>query len=137
MISSFNGAVMPICGVDVLIVVVRPWVLADLHECQLFVFAFFTRFQRPIVLMAQDDRGVPHYFGPMAIVRALCALPFEIIPWQRIPYRQPPPRHWMLPIPRDPEPMDEDDGSSDARDPRSASAIGRTLDNWQEDSTAR
>lgn len=103
---TFVGALLPICDVDVLIVVVRPWILAAPHEATLYVTAFALRFQRAIVLMAQDDQRVPTYYGPASIVRALRALPFEIIPWRRIPYRPAPPRGWQLPIPPEPPPVD-------------------------------
>ncbi|MBA3393714.1 MAG: hypothetical protein H0T89_13785 [Deltaproteobacteria bacterium] len=106
MSASFTGAALPVCGVDVLIVVVQPWILADPHEAQLYVIAFALRFDRTIVLMAQDDRRVPTYYGPAPIVRALGVLPFEIIPWQRMPYQLPRPRAWQLPIPPEPPPYD-------------------------------
>ncbi|MDQ3368394.1 MAG: hypothetical protein M3680_23460 [Myxococcota bacterium] len=89
-----------------LIVVVRPWILADPHEVALYVAAFHLRFGIPIVLMAQDERRVPTYVGPAAIVRALAVLPFEIIPWQRMPYRKPRPAPWRLPVPPEPVPCD-------------------------------
>lgn len=105
MTAAFDGALLPVCGADVLIVVVQPWVLADPFEAQLFVTAFGLRYQRTIVLVARDRRRVPTFFGPPAIARALAALPFEIIPWRRIPYHAPPRRPWMLPIPVDPPPV--------------------------------
>lgn len=100
--ASFIGAVLPICGIDVLIVVVQPSVLADPHEAHLYVIAFQTRFRRAIVLMAQDDALRPTYFGPEIIVRTLSNLPFEVIPWRRMLYRMPRPAAWKLPIPSDP-----------------------------------
>lgn len=100
--ASFVGAALPICGIDVLIVVVRHAVLADPHESNLYVIAFQTRFRRAIVLMAQDEALVPTYFGPVPIVRALSSLPFEVIPWRRMVYRMPRPPAWRLPIPADP-----------------------------------
>jgi len=133
--SSFNGAILPVRGVEVLVVCVRPWVLADRHEAQLFLFAFSTRFGRPVVLMAQDDRGVPSYCGARRLVDALCPLPVEVIPWQRFAYRAPSPprsrpRSFMLPTPQEPEP-------SAARDPRNPSAIGHTLDDRAPPAPAR
>lgn len=99
----FTGAMMPVCGVDVLIVVVRPWILADTHEANLYVVAFNYRFKRTIVLMAQDPTtNVPTYYGPAGIVNTICSLPFEIMPWQRIAYKVPKPPPWRLPIPPEP-----------------------------------
>ena len=103
--ATFVGAALPVCGVDVLIVVVQPAILANTLESNLYVIAFQTRFHKTIVLMAQDDDShVPTYFGPGPIVKALGALPFEIIPWQRMLYRLPRPPSWQLPIPPEPPP---------------------------------
>jgi hypothetical protein len=102
----FTGAFLPVCGVEALIVVVRPWILTDIHEANLYVIAFQYRFQRAIILMAQNEIGVPTYYGPATIVQTIAALPFEIIPWQRIPYLIPKPKPWMLPIPPEPAPTD-------------------------------
>lgn len=97
--GSFTGAALPICGVEVLIVVVHPWVLADIHEANLYVVAFHERFRRIIVLVAQGADGVPCFYGPTNIVRVLHGLPFEMIPWRRLLYRTAPPPAWRLPIP--------------------------------------
>lgn len=106
--ATFVGALLPVCGVDVLVVAVQPWILARAEEAKLYVTAFALRFQRTIVLMAQDERRVPTYYGPAPIVLALRVLPFEIIPWRRIPYRAAPRRSWKLPIPPEPPPDDSD-----------------------------
>jgi hypothetical protein len=104
--AMFTGAYLPVCGIEALIVVVRPWILSDVHEANLYVVAFQYRFGRAIILMAQNERGVPTYYGPAAVVQTIAALPFEIIPWQRIPYLVPKPKPWMLPIPPEPAPTD-------------------------------
>lgn len=98
--NTFNGAVLPICGVEVLIVVVRPWVLADIHEANLFVVAFHERFRRTIVLIAQRSDGASRFYGPVEIVRVLQGLPLEMIPWRRLLFRTTPPPSWQLPIPQ-------------------------------------
>ena len=36
----------------------------------------------PIVLMAQDSRGRPTYYGPPNIVRFLKNVPIEALPWK-------------------------------------------------------
>jgi hypothetical protein len=97
--GTFHGAALPICGAEVLIVAVRPWVLADVHEANLFVVAFHERFLRTIVLMAQGPDGTPWFYGPAEIVRVLLELPFEMIPWRRLLFRALPPPGWQLPIP--------------------------------------
>lgn len=97
--GTFLGAALPVCGVDALIVVVRPWVLADIHEANLFVVAFHERFRRTIVLVAQRPDGAPYFYGPTEIVRVLQGLPFELIPWRRFLLRPTPPPGWRLPLP--------------------------------------
>ena len=91
---------LPICDVEVLVVVVQQRILFDTYEANLYVSAFNLRFRRTIVLVAQDDQThVPTYYGPAGVVRALSALPFEMIPWQRMLYRVGKPLSWQLPIP--------------------------------------
>jgi hypothetical protein len=104
--ATFVGAALPVSGIDVLIVVVQPAVLASAFEAHLYVIAFHTRFAKTIVLMAQDDAHVPTYYGPAGIVQAISRLPFEVIPWQRMLYRAPRPASWQLPIPPEREPED-------------------------------
>jgi hypothetical protein len=36
----------------------------------------------PIVLMSQDARGVPQYYGRRDIVNFLAQVPFEALPWR-------------------------------------------------------
>ena len=103
--SVFMGAVLPVCGVEVLIVAVKPFIIADEHEANLYMIAFQMRFGRTVVLMSQDDARVPTYYGPPPIVQALSLLPFELIPWRSMPFRIPKPPPWQLPIP--PESPDE------------------------------
>jgi hypothetical protein len=98
--GSFTGAALPICGVEALIVVVHPWVLADVHAANLYVVAFHERFRRIIVLMAQGPGGAPCFYGPANLVRVLHGLPLEMIPWRRLLYRTAPPPSWRLPIPQ-------------------------------------
>jgi len=97
--GTFTGAALPICGVEVLIVAVHPWVLADIHEANLYVVAFHERFRRTIILMAQGPDGAPCFYGPTEVVRVLQGLPFEMIPWRRLLLRAAPPPSWQLPIP--------------------------------------
>jgi hypothetical protein len=97
--GSFIGAALPVCGVDVLVVVVYPWVLADIHEANLYVVAFGERFRRRIVLTAQGPEGTPCFYGPTDIIRVLRGLPFEMLPWRRYLFRIKTPPAWRLPVP--------------------------------------
>lgn len=108
--ARFDGASLELYGAKLLVVIVRPQVLADAYESQLLVLAFHARFRRTIVLVTQDARGVPTYYGPAAIVRALSGLPFDALPWRRYRYRRPPPQ--KLPIPVDPKPLATDSPGS-------------------------
>ena len=105
--SWFTGALLPICDVEVLIVVVQPRIMFDTYEANLFVSAFNLRFKRTIVLLSQDAQTfVPTFYGPAGIVRALSTLPFEMIPWQRLLYGIAKPPTWKLPIPPERPPHD-------------------------------
>src|SRR5512139_2558347 len=99
--SVFVGAFLPVAGVDVLIVLVHPSILGDVHEANLYVTAFGLRFRRTIILVAQDAARFPTFYGPVGLVQPLSRLPFDVIPWQRLCYRVAKPRPWRLPIPRD------------------------------------
>lgn len=122
--GTFIGAVLPVCGVEVLIVVVRPQILADLHEANLYVVAFHERFRRSIVLVAQDSRGTPTFYGPVQIARVLSTLPFEVLPWRWLLYRAEPPPSWRLPIPKDAH--DADSHAPEPRDLRTDHQLGQT-----------
>lgn len=117
--ARFIGATIRLFDVEVLVVQVALRVIGDRGEAPALVAAFQARFKRTIVLVAQDRRGVPTFFGPGPIAMVLSKIPFEALTWQRYRYRPPRPR--MLPIPIDP-PRDDSasDGSIDASAYRSA-----------------
>ena len=80
----FQGAVVREQGVTFGIVVVKPHVLnspSSREDMQRFgVQAFGVM---PIVLMAQNSRGVPTYWGRSDIVRFLSHTPIQCIPWKQ------------------------------------------------------
>lgn len=117
--ARFIGATIRLFDVEVLVVQVALRVIGDRGEAPALVAAFQARFKRTIVLVAQDRRGVPTFFGPGPIAMVLSKIPFEALTWQRYRYRPPRPR--MLPIPIDP-PRDDSasDGSIDTSADRSA-----------------
>lgn len=100
--ARFIGATIRLFDVEVLVVQVPPRVLGDRVEAPALVAAFHARFGHTIVLVAQDRRGVPTFFGPGPIAMVLAAIPFGALAWKR--YRFRPPRPQMLPIPIDPPP---------------------------------
>ena len=84
MTTQFEGAKVTEQGVTFGIVIVKPHVL---HSSQEQIRARTLGTQAfgpiPIVLMAQDGRGVPTYEGRPDIVRFLSNIFIEQIPWQR------------------------------------------------------
>jgi hypothetical protein len=84
MTTQFEGAKITEQGITFGIVIVKPHVLQSSHEQigarTLGIQAFGSV---PIVLMAQDGRGVPIYQGRRDIVRFLSNVFVEQIPWQR------------------------------------------------------
>jgi hypothetical protein len=127
--AMFDGATIRLYGVEILVVLVQPAVLADPYECQLLVVAFAGRFARTIVLVAQDAHGVPTYYGPAAIARALSGLPFDALTWRRYRFRRPPPA--KLPIPID------DDSRADQTDSQPSWSYCEPPDTEPDDTTVR
>ena len=84
MATKFEGAKITERGVTFGIVIVKPPVLHNAQE-QIAMRALGTQAfgPIPIILMAQDRRGVPTYLGRPDIVRFLSNVFVEQIPWQR------------------------------------------------------
>lgn len=82
---QFQGAVIKEQGVTFAIVVVKPHVLNDHAEAnqligtyQQLVFGGI-----PVVLMAQNSRGVPTYYGRRDIANFMSRVPLHSIPWKQ------------------------------------------------------
>lgn len=80
---TFEGAVIREQGVEFAIVIVKRHVIQNRIEANRAVVAFGPHFGVPVVLMAQDSRGVPTYYGRNDLVRFLANTPLEAIPWSR------------------------------------------------------
>lgn len=89
MLRSFNAALVRFGTVEVMVVSVRPQILEDAWECDLVRVAIEWRYHRPVVLMAQDERGKSEYRGRPALVAQVRRVHPSRLPWQRI---QPEPR---------------------------------------------
>lgn len=79
----FQGAVVKEQGVTFGIIIVKPHVLQnenDKAQMQQFGCSAFGRM--PIVLMAQDFRGIPTYYGRKDIVNFLSHVTINRIPWK-------------------------------------------------------
>jgi len=84
---QFEGALIKEQGITFAIVVVKPHVLNSTIECDSARCGFMSVFPGvPIILMAQDSRGVPTYQGRTDIVRFLSKVSPARIPWKRYSY---------------------------------------------------
>jgi hypothetical protein len=82
--SSFDGAVVTEQGLTFGIAIVRQSLLNNPTSRDQAIAEFSDVFGGiPTVLMAQDARGTPTYFGRQDIVDFLASVPMEAIPWQR------------------------------------------------------
>lgn len=79
----FQGALIKEQGVTFGIVIVKPYVLSVPSEAD-SMRAFGTRVfgSVPIILMAQNSRGIPTYSGRRDIVKFLSKVPMQAIPWR-------------------------------------------------------
>lgn len=86
--SNFDGAVVKEQGITFGIAVVRRSVLDNPTAREQAIREFSEVFGGiPTVLMAQDGRGIPTYFGRQDIVDFLASVSMEAIPWQRYTLR--------------------------------------------------
>lgn len=80
---KFQGAVIKEQGVTFAVVIVKQHVLNNKVEANQTIQSFRTVFGSiPIVLMAQNARGVPNYYGRRDIARFLARVPPSAIPWK-------------------------------------------------------
>jgi hypothetical protein len=80
---QFDGALVKEQNVTFAIVVVKPHVLDSTHSCEEARTSFSRHFPRvPIILMAQNSRGIPTYQGRKDIVGFLANVDPSRIPWK-------------------------------------------------------
>lgn len=85
---NFQGAVIREQGVTFAIVVVKKHIVDNRLEAQNLIGTLQPIFTGiPIVLMAQDYRGTPTFFGRRDIAAFMAKVPLYRIPWKRITYR--------------------------------------------------
>jgi hypothetical protein len=81
---TFDGAVIREQGVTFAVVIVKRHVLDSPASSADAMRQFGTVFPgMPVVLMAQDPRGIPSYRGRRDLVRFLANVPLRAIPWRR------------------------------------------------------
>lgn len=80
---QIEGAVIKEQGVTFSIVVVKPHVLNSSSEADNIRRSLHGILPSPIILMAQDSRGIPTYQGRKDIVNFLANIHISQIPWKR------------------------------------------------------
>jgi hypothetical protein len=81
---TFEGAVVQEQGITFGIVIVKESAIRNSGTARDLIPQFqMVLGVAPVVLMAQDSRGVPEYYGRKDIVRFLANIDFRRIPWKR------------------------------------------------------
>ena len=81
---TLQGAVIRAQGVTFAVVIVRRLVIDSSSEAGRAITAFQPVFPGlPVVLMAQDSRGTPTYYGRRDIARFLASVSLSAIPWKQ------------------------------------------------------
>jgi len=81
---TFEGALIKEQGINFAIVIVKQHILNSSHESNRAILSFQPAFPGiPVVLMAQDYRGTPTYYGRRDIVNFLKSVPLQCVPWQK------------------------------------------------------
>jgi hypothetical protein len=82
--TQIEGAVIREQGVTFAIAVVKPSLLQQPGERDRAVARFSQLFDGPpTILMAQNGRGVPTYYGRRDLVDFMATVPIEAVPWRR------------------------------------------------------
>lgn len=81
---QFEGSIIKEQGVTFGIIIVKPYVLNSQSEKEkMTAFGHRVFGIMPIILMAQNSRGIPTYYGRRDIVDFLASLHPSQIPWKR------------------------------------------------------
>ena len=81
---QFEGAVIREQGVTFAVVIVKDYVVHDRSQAEGAIRSFQPVFPgMPIVLMGQNSRGVPTYFGRQDIAGFMAKVPISSVPWKR------------------------------------------------------
>jgi hypothetical protein len=84
-LQQFDGAVITEQNITFAIAIVKPYVLNNHAEANRLIATYQqTVFGGiPVVLMAQDSRGIPTFYGRRDIAKFLSRVPVQAIPWRR------------------------------------------------------
>lgn len=78
-----QAAAISLQGVRLAIVVVGMDLVKNPGEADMAIESMQPTFAGvPVVLMAQNDEGVPTYYGDQEIVKLLAGVPIEKMPWK-------------------------------------------------------
>lgn len=77
-----QGAIIREQGQTFAVVVVKPHVVQDRSAAANAIQSFTPVFGVPVVLMAQDGRDRPTFYGRQNIARVLSGVPLHAIPWR-------------------------------------------------------
>lgn len=77
-----QGAVIREQGQTFAVVIVKPHVVQNRTAAADAIQSFTPVFGVPVVLMAQDGRGRPTFYGRQDIARFLSGVPLSAIPWR-------------------------------------------------------
>lgn len=81
--AQFMGAVIKEQGVTFAVVIVRPETFNDKAFADKLIDTFEPSFGGiPVILMAQDAKGTPTYYGRTDISNFMANVPLENIPWK-------------------------------------------------------
>jgi hypothetical protein len=81
---QFQGAVVKEQGVTFAVVIVKRTIINNRFEADNAIRSFQPLFPGiPIVLMAQNHRGKPTYYGRQDLSRFLARVPLQAIPWRK------------------------------------------------------
>ncbi len=81
---QFQGAVIKEQGITFAVVIVKPHILNNHSEANQLISSFQQSVfgSIPVVLMAQNSRGIPTYYGRRDIANFLSRVPLQAIPWK-------------------------------------------------------
>jgi hypothetical protein len=80
---TMQGAVIRERGVIFTVVVVKQHIVGNRTQADQAIQSFSPLFPGlPVVLMAQDARGVPAYYGRRDIAEFMSNVPLDAVPWK-------------------------------------------------------
>jgi hypothetical protein len=80
---KFQGALIREQGVTFGVVIVKQHVMDTRTDADKTIRGFIPVFGGvPVILMAQDSRGTPTYYGRSDIAKFMANIPIQAIPWR-------------------------------------------------------